>query len=47
MIEKLDDIMLDKTFAFQRECINNGILPVPISVNIQDRGSQAMACLVM
>lgn len=34
MIEKLDDIMLDKTFAFQRECINNGIRPVPISVNI-------------
>lgn len=34
MIGKLDDIMLDKTFAFQRQCIDNGIQPVPISVNI-------------
>lgn len=34
MIGKLDDIMLDKTFAFQRQCIDNGIHPVPISVNI-------------
>lgn len=34
MIGKLDDIMLDKTFVFQRECIDKGIKPVPISVNI-------------
>lgn len=34
MIGKLDDIMLDKTFAFQRQCIDNGIRPVPVSVNI-------------
>ena len=34
MIGKLDDIMLDKTFAFQRQCIDKGIKPVPVSVNI-------------
>ena len=34
MIGKLDDIMLDKTFVFQRECIDKGIKPVPVSVNI-------------
>lgn len=34
MIGKLDDIMLDKTFVFQRECIDKGIKPVTVSVNI-------------
>ena len=34
MIGKLDDIMLDKTFALQRQCIDKGINPVPVSVNI-------------
>ncbi|MGN0321336.1 MAG: EAL domain-containing protein [Lachnospira sp.] len=34
MIGKLDDIMLDKTFALQKECIRRGYKPVPVSVNI-------------
>lgn len=34
MIGKLDDIMLDKTFALQKECIIRGYKPVPVSVNI-------------
>lgn len=34
MIGKLDDIMLDKTFALQKECIRRGYKPVPVYVNI-------------
>lgn len=34
MIGKLDDIMLDKIFALQNECIRRGYKPVPVSVNI-------------
>lgn len=34
MIGKLDKIMIEKVFAFQRECVKKGYNVVPISVNV-------------
>lgn len=34
MICRLDDIMIEKTFALQKECIDKGYKVVPISVNV-------------